>query len=59
MDKILEWEEEIRQRCIEQNIDITGCHILFNIGSSFYFFRRKNNWDFRIKRWKMDMYSYS
>lgn len=41
MDKILEWEEEIRQRCIEQNIDITGCHILFNIGSSFYFLGEK------------------
>ena len=37
MDRILEWEEEIRQRCIKQNIDVTDCYILFNIGSSFYF----------------------
>lgn len=37
MDKIFEWEEEIHQRCLEQNIDITDCYILFNIGGAFYF----------------------
>lgn len=37
MNRVLEWEEEIRKRCVEQNIDIDGCSLLFSIGGSCFF----------------------
>lgn len=33
---VYEWEEEIRNRCIKQNIDIDNCIIMFAMNSTYF-----------------------